>query len=165
MSGGFPQFTYDPRIGVIGRLKRMTPRRGRILFQMTPGTAPASASGMYVGVFQKDSNNYIKVYFSAANTITLAFKDAVASEGTDTWDCTSSLVSGTVYEVKIEYDKTYMKMFVDNTEVASISQDVNFTGNTKPDKYWLGTDASAANGYTSTTFTSPDRLAYIREDA
>ena len=51
MAGGFPEWRYDPRIHQhrAGSCSGLTPRKGRVLFQMTPGTAPASASGMYIG--------------------------------------------------------------------------------------------------------------------
>ena len=67
-------------------------------------------------------------------------------------------------KLKIEYDKTYMKLFIDNIEKINISDTVDFS-TCKPFYYALGTDIDGGNAYTSTTFDKPDRYAYIRDDA
>lgn len=165
MAGGFPEWRYDPRIAQhrAGSCSGLTARRGRILFQMTPGTAPASASSMFIGDWRNKSTHYIKSWFSGASTVTLAFLDLSGSERSTTWDCTGSLASGTAYEMKIEYDRTVMKMYVDGTLVITLSYDVDF-GNAPPDQFTLGTDYLGANAYTSTTYTFPDMKIYDFQD-
>ena len=106
---GFPEWRYDPRNHQqrAGTCSELTPRKGRILFQMTPGTAPASASAMYVGEWSSTNSgfSYFYVYFSGASEITLGVVQKAGGVTSDTWDCTGSLASGTAYEIKIEYDK------------------------------------------------------------
>jgi len=165
MAKGLPEWIYDIRRAdvVAGSVDKLMPRQGVILFQVTPGTAPASASGMYIGAWHNLCANYIKLYFSAADTVTLAYYDLSASERSGTWDCTSSLASGTAYEMKIEYDRTYMKLFVDNALVITLSYDVDF-GNAVPNYFKLGTDIDAANTYTSTTYSLPNMKIYDFQD-
>lgn len=167
MTGGFPEWRYDPRIHQqrAGSCSGLTARRGRILFQCKPGTAPASANGMYIGEWRNLSGtHYILLYFSGASTVTLAYLDLGGSVRTDTWDCTSSLASGTAYEMKIEYNRTFMKLYVDNSLKITISDyDVDF-GSAVPDIFTLGTDYLGANTYTSTTYTLPDMKIYDYQD-
>jgi hypothetical protein len=161
MAGGFPEWRYDPRLSqhAAGSCSGLTARRGRILFQCTPGTAPASASGMYVGQWSNLSANYISLYFSGATEITLKYYDLGASARSDTWTCTGSMASGTAYEIKIEYNRTFMKLYVDNDLKITLSYDVDF-GSAVPDYFTLGTDIDAANTYTSTTYDLADMRIY-----
>jgi len=134
-----------------------------VLFQMTPGTPPASANAMYVGEWANTitaaGNCYFSVHFSGNNEITLTYVDQVAGSTTDTWDCTSSLVSGTAYEMKIEYDKTFMKLYVDNDLKITLSTDIDF-GSAVPNYCTLGTNIIGGATYTSTTFNLADLTIY-----
>ena len=165
MAGGFPEWRYDPRISqhVAGSCSGLTPRKGRVLFQMTPGTAPASANTMYIGEWANvktgAGNCYFSAHFSANNEVTLTYVDQAAGSATDTWDATLSLVSGTVYEMKIEYDKTFMKLYVDNDLKITLNTDIDF-GTAVPNYYTLGTSILAANTYTNTTFNLADLTIY-----
>lgn len=165
MAGGFPEWRYDPRISQhrAGSCSGLTARRGRILFQCTPGTAPASASGMVVGEWRNLSANYIILYFSGATEIGLNFLDLGGSVRSGTWTCTGSMASGTTYEIKIEYDRTFMKLYVDNSLEMTISNDVDF-GSAVPDYYKLGTDIDGSNTYTSTTYDLADMKIYDYQD-
>ena len=164
---GFPEWRYDPRISQhrAGTCSGLTARRGRILFQMTPGTAPAAAADMYIGDWSNlacPNASYIVVYFAGANSVRMSYLDP-AGGATDTWDCTGSLASGTAYEMKIEYDRTFIKLYVDNTLVLTINNDINF-GNAVPNCFALGTDIDGANAYTSTTYNLPDMKIYDYQD-
>ena len=158
------EWRYDPTTKNPGEISELGPRQGRILFNMAPGTDEGAANGMYVCAFHAksaSSTSYIKVYFSANNEITLAFMDEKGSEQTDTWDCTGALAhDGTTYDVAIDYDRTYMKLYIDNSEVASIDYGIKFGPNAVPDHYTLGTDIDGSNTYTSTTFTVPTMSLY-----
>ena len=161
---GFPEWRYDPRIAQhrAGSCSGLQARKGRILFQMTPGTAPASASSMFVGTWN-GKTNYIKVWFGGATQINIEYYDLSASARGTTWACTGSLASGTAYEIKIEYNRTFMKMYVDNVLKITLSYDVNF-GNDPLTTFTLGTDSLGANTYTSTTYNLPDMKIYDYQD-
>jgi hypothetical protein len=162
MAGGFPEWRYDARNYQqdAGSISELTNRRGRILFKMTPGTDEAAADGMYVGAWHNLSANYIKLYFSGHNTLKLEYYDLSASARSDTWDCSGALDhTGTAYDVKIEYNRTFMKLYVDNTLRITLSYDVDF-GTAVPDYFTLGTDIDAGNAYTSTTYTYPTMNIY-----
>jgi len=169
MAGGFPEWRYDPRISqhVAGSCSGLTPRKGRVLFQMTPGTAPASANGMYIGEWANvktgAGNCYFSAHFSANNEVTLTYVDQVAGSTTGTWDCTASLVSGTAYEMKIEYNKTFMKLYVDNDLKITLSVEVDF-GSSVPNYCTLGTNIVGGAAYTSTTYNLADMKIYDYQD-
>jgi hypothetical protein len=155
------EFLYDERIAEnTGALRKMTRRHGSIFWQMAPGTDEAAANGMYMAAFHYDANVYIKLYFSANNELKMEYKDRNATAYNDTWDCTGALAhDGTTYEMKLEFSPNAMTLFVDNAEVASLTNEVDFSG-CIPDKAYWGTDSAAANAYTSTTFTYPNMSVY-----
>ena len=150
-------FLYDVRIAnEKNSLKKMTSRHGSIYFEMTPGTAPASADGMFLCEFTSIASTsiYAKVYFTAANTITLAYNDGTNS-GSDAADITGSLASGTSYQCRLQYTPTSFTFAIDNTEVCSVSLPVvSFGRDPLVAAYW-GSDSSAGNIYTSTTYDYP----------
>ena len=155
------EFLYDERlVENTGALRKMTRRHGSIVWQMAPGSDENAANGMYMAAFHYDSNAYIKLYFSANNTLTMAYRDRNATVYSDTWDCTGALAhDGTTYEMKLEYLPNSMTLYVDNSEVASLTNSVDFSG-CIPDKAYWGTDSAAANDYTDTTYTRPDMSIY-----
>lgn len=162
MAGIIPEWRYDKRQhqDAAGSISELMPRSGRILFNMNPGTDEAAATGMFVGAWHNKSANYIKLYFSDNNELKLEYYDLAASARSDTWDCTGALdhVSST-YDVKIEYDRTYMKLYIDNVKKITLEYDVDF-GTATPDYFTLGTDIDAANAFTSTTYTYPTMNIY-----
>ena len=155
------EFRYDPRIASEdGALRKMISKHGSIFWQMAPGTDENTANGMYMAAFHYDANVYIKLYFSANNELKMEYKGRDATAHNDTWDCTGALAhDGTTYEMKLEYLPNSMKLYVDNSEVASITSEVDFSGCIPDTAYW-GTDSAAANAYTSTTYTRPDMSIY-----
>lgn len=158
------EWRYDPTTKNPGEISELTDRRGRILFSMAPGTDEAAANGMYVAAFHAtsaSSTSYIKLYFSANNTLKLEYMDKYGTARSDTWDCTSSLAhDGTVYDVKIEYDDDEMVLYIDNVAKVTLSNYVRFGPNAVPNYYTLGTDIDGANAYTSTTYSVPDMTLY-----
>ena len=164
---GFPEWRYDPRIHqhAAGSCSELQARKGRVLFQMTPGTAPASANAMYIGEWSPlhSGFTYFYVHFSAANTVTLGYVDQAGNGTTGDWDATSSLASGTAYEMKIEYDRIYMKLYVDNVLKITLNCDIDF-GSSPPHAFTLGTNSVGGATYTSTTYTYPDMTIYDYQD-
>lgn len=160
----FPEWRYEPWTENPGEISELTDRRGRILFNFAPGTDEAAANGMYVAAFHAksaSSTSYIKLYFSANNTLKLEFMDRAGSARSDTWDCTGALAhDGTTYDAMIEYDNGYMKLWIDNSLKITLSYDVRFGPNAVPDYYTLGTDIAGANAYTSTVYTYPTMAIY-----
>ena len=151
------EFRYDPRIASEnGAVRKMTSRHGDIFWEMTPGTAPASANGMYVAHFLSLRSDaiYISIEFTNANEITLTYADAHGNTDTAVWDCTSSVASGTSYQCRLKYEPRSVDFYIDTVAVASIVGDVDFEGDPLVRAYW-GTDSSAANAYTSTSYSYP----------
>ena len=167
MAGGFPEWRYDPRIHqhAAGTCSGLEPRRGRVLFQMTPGTAPASANALYIGEWANTHSGftYFYLHFSAANTVTLGYVDQAGNLETGDWDATSSLVVGTAYEMKVEYDRTFMKLYVDNALKITLSCDVDF-GSAVPNYFTLGSNTTGGAVYTNTTYTLADMKVYDYQD-
>ena len=155
------EFRYDPRIaGEKGKIQKLTSRHGSIYWKMAPGADENGANGMYMAAFHYDSSVFIKLYFSANNTLTMAYTGKDATARSTTWDCTGLLAhDGTTYEMKLEYTPGSMKLYVDNSEVASLAYDVDFSGCIPDTAYW-GTDSAGANAYTSTTYTYPTMSTY-----
>lgn len=156
------EFLYDPRIASEnGAVRKMTANHGDVYFEMTPGTAPASASGMYVCEFTAIATTgiYAKIYFTAANTLTLAYADGTNS-GSDAYDCTSNLSSGTSYQCKLSYSPTSFTFAIDNVEACSVDGAVvSFGRDPLVCAYW-GTDSAAGNAYTGTTYDYPEMNTY-----
>jgi len=82
------EFKYDTRIVEQGtsRIQKMTANNGDIYFEMKPGTAPASADGMYLCEFLALSSTkaFIRASFTAANTVTLQYTDGKGTSGSGT---------------------------------------------------------------------------------
>lgn len=159
---GKAEFLYDPRIASEnGAIRKMTANHGDVCFEMTPGTAPADANGMYICEFTAIATTaiYAKVYFSGVNTVTLSYADGT-NTGSDAYDSTSNLSSGTSYQCRLAYTPTSFTFAIDNTEVCSVSGAiVNFGRDPLVAAYW-GTDSAAANAYTSTTYDYPTMADY-----
>jgi hypothetical protein len=70
------------------------------------------------------------------------------------------------YEVRIEYDNNWAKVFIDNVERVSIDTwtQINFDGNCIPDNYYLGFSYLGTGQYTKTTFNAPNMKIYDYPD-
>ena len=139
----------------------MGANNGSIYFEMTPGTAPASANGMYIAEFLALSSTtaFARIAFTGASSVTLTYADGKGHTGTGCYNATSGLVSGTSYQCKLSYTPTSMIFYIDNTAVATINGDVDW-GQDPPVRAFWG-DASGGSGtYTSTTYGSPTMDTY-----
>ena len=85
-----------------------------------------------------DSDDYIKLYWSAANTITLN----ITYQGNTIsypWDATGAISAGTTYDFAITYNSTGATLTVDNVEKIHIG-----TGDLS-DNWWLSGGIDSAN--------------------
>lgn len=120
---------------------------GRIRFGYTPRHSAADVAKFgnatsYIVELYGDSNNYIRVYWSAANTITLAFNDG-GGEHTQTWDATGAIMAGTTYQMQIDYNASQMTLSVDGMVKATITTSLSFA--TIPiTAYWGSSQAGAS---------------------
>lgn len=157
------EFRYDPRIveEYPTKIQKMTANNGDIYFEMTPGTAPASADGMYIAEFLALSSTsvFTRISFTAANTVTLQYADGKGTTGSTTYDATSGLGSGTSYQCKLSYTPTSMDLYIDNTSVASIAGDVEWGRDPLVRAYW-GVSSGSSGTYTSTTYSYPTMDTY-----
>lgn len=113
---------------------------GKLRFNHIPRHDAADAvkfgnSSAYIADFYGDASNYIRIYWNAANTITLAFNDG-GGEHTGTWDATGAIAADTTYLFEIEYSGSQMVLSVDGVAKITISQPVSF--GTVPATAYLG---------------------------
>ena len=80
----------------------------------------------YIGEAYQAATNYIRVYWSAANEITLAFNDTGGAH-TQAWDCTGLIAAGTEYDFEVRYSGAQMTLRVDNAIMATISTSIMFS--------------------------------------
>ena len=73
-----------------------------------------------------DADDYIRLYWSAANTITLLYQSDGGGEQSDTWDATGAIAADTTYLIEIEYSSTQMTLSVDGAVKITIAAAVSF---------------------------------------
>ena len=85
-----------------------------------------------------DANNYIRAYWSAANTVTLAFNAQGAGEQTATWDATADWDADVEKLVEIKSNGAQAQLIVAGTVEATIVAACIFTAAFDPstDVYW-----------------------------
>ena len=158
----FGEFRYDDRYGT-SSINKMGANNGSIYFEMTPGTAPASADNMYICEFLALSSTtvFANVAFTGASSITLTYADGKGHTGTGAYNTTSNLTSGTSYQCKLSYTPTSFDFYIDNTAVCSIAGDVDWGQDPPVRAFWGGNSSAGANGvYTSTTYSPPTMDTY-----
>jgi len=153
---------YNYTAGIISGIGN---RVGEIYWEMTPGTAPASANAMYVGewVAVGSTTSFMRVYFSGASSVTLQYADGKGHTGTGALNVTASLASGTSYQCKLYYQPGEIGFVIDNSSTASITiaGDVDWGQDPPVLAYWGGNSSAGANGvYTNTTFSRPTMDTY-----
>ena len=162
------EFKYDDRIVEQGtsRIQKMTANHGDIYFEMTPGTAPASADAMYVAEFLALGSTAlgtvprVNVAFTGASSVTLTYTDGKGNTGSH-GNTAAGLVSGTSYQCKLSYTPTSFVFSVDNAALCSIAGDVDWGRDPPVRAFWGGNSSGGANGvYTSTTFSYPTMDTY-----
>ena len=171
------EFRYDPRIVEYGTsaLSKMTANNGDIYFEMTPGTAEASANNMYVAEFLSlgSTTVFANIAFTNNSSLTLTYADGKGHTGTSAYntDAGSMLVSGTSYQCRLSYTPTSMTFYASPStklgsranvaNLCSIDGDVDWGQDPLVRAFWGGNSSGGANGvYTSTTYDSPTMSEY-----
>lgn len=173
-SNGFPDGKYAPnRAGVVGGITSLEPKMGVAMFSVVPGVDSSAADGMVIADFTNAATSddiFIYLYFIGNDEISLSVCCSAGcywstlSEAGD-WDCSSTpLLAGTKYDIRVEYDKYYIKIFVDNVERLTIPQDIVWSANSMPNEYHLGTDWEGGHAYTNATFDAPTMNIYDYKD-
>jgi len=118
--------TQVPGAGLLGATS------GTVKFRFTPRHAAAIVAKLgvltpYLLHAYGDANNYLAVYWSAANTLKLEYNANGAGVQSGTWDATGAIAAGTTYAVEITYTATGMTLKVDDVTKITITAAVNFT--------------------------------------
>ncbi len=113
------------------------------------GTASDEAM---VAEWYGDASNYIRLYWSAANTLTLAFNDG-GGEHTNTWDATGAIDADTQYELVVDYSASAMTLKVGGVVKITITTALSFA-TTPTTAYWG--QAQTGNKQADATFDEPD---------
>ena len=92
-------------------------------------------SNAYIAEFYGDADDYIRVYWSSANTITLDVTDQGDSD-TGTWDATGAIVAGTDYLMEVQYYPWGAVFRVDSVDRITVTDDSVGFG-TKPTAWYL----------------------------
>ncbi len=105
--------------------------KGEYPFSVKQRTNPAVWCGMgnaaqYWLDHYEDANNYIRVYLSAANTITIAYNAAGAGEVTDTYDATGETWAATEKAIRVKYSGAGAQLYIDNVLAATAAGAVAF---------------------------------------
>ena len=133
---------------ITNRLKRTS---GEIRWRSRPRHAPANlvafveTANAYLIQAYGDATNYISVYGSAANTVTLAFNDGGGAH-TVNWDCTAAWVADEELAWKLEYHPNAMRLWCNSMVVATIIQPVSFA--TIPNTIYFGRSITGDNSDT-----------------
>jgi len=157
------KYLYDPRVveDYSTKISGVGVNNGEIYFEMTPGTAPASANGMYICEFLAPTSTsvFIRLAFSGASSVTLTYADGKGNTSTDSYNVTSTLASGTSYQNRIRWTPGFIDWAVDGTVVADIAADVVWEHEPPTLAYW-GIASGGSGTYTSTTFSYPTTDTY-----
>lgn len=111
----------DGRDSCTQTITELTTTSGSIKFKYTPrhdaGDAvkflesTTATDYAYIAEWYYDATNYIRLYWSAANTITLEY-NMNGTTGSGTWDATGEIVAGTTYTMQIYYTGGSTMFFV-----------------------------------------------------
>lgn len=100
----------DGRDACTQPITEITLTEGSIKFNWTPRHDAADAldfleaTDVYIAEFFGDANDYIALYWNAANTITLAYNLNGGGVVTGIWDATGAIAADTTYAVQIDYE-------------------------------------------------------------
>lgn len=98
----------DGRDTAIQEISSLSDSSGSIKFKYTPRHSAADAlkfievTDAYIAEFVGTATDYIRLYWNAANTITMAYS-MNGTTGSSTWNATGAIVAGTTYDVQIDY--------------------------------------------------------------
>jgi len=143
-SGGIRVDGYDKLVQpTTARLRR---NRGVIRWKALMRHSPANivkfvqvTGAAYLLYAYGDATNYVSVYGSAANTMTLAFNDGGGAHST-TWDCTAAWTANQERAWAVDYDANRMRLWHNGLVVATINEPVNFA--VVPTSLYYGSNAT-----------------------
>jgi len=169
VNNGFIDGKYIPGVGIRGKFHSFGTHRGRAMFSVIPGIHSSLARGMFVCDFwcsNAPDTSYIYLHFSDANELDLQVGDGTRTDHSYGDISAAPMVAGTNYEIRIEYENNWAKVFIDNVEVISIDTwtQINFDGNCIPDNYYLGFSYIGSGEYIKTTFNAPNMKIYDYQD-
>jgi hypothetical protein len=98
-----------------------------------------------------DANNYIRVYATAANQITLEFNDG-GGVHTVNWNCAGAITADTLYQMEVIWGAANMRLLQDSVTVAQIATPINFA--TVPTIVYWGNSQGGNRGGDS-VFSAP----------
>ena len=87
--------------------------------------AEISTRFSYILEMYGNASNYIRLFWSSATEVTLAFNDG-DGEHTGTWDATGAISQDSLYQFQIDYTATEMILSVGGVAKITISEPVNF---------------------------------------
>ncbi|MHA2065288.1 MAG: DUF2341 domain-containing protein, partial [Candidatus Thorarchaeota archaeon] len=99
----------DGRDTLTQTISNLTTTKGTIKFDYTPRHDAADqlafleSTDVYIGEWYGDADDYIQLYWSAANTVTLAYS-INGTTGSDTWNASVNIDAGTTYTFTVAYD-------------------------------------------------------------
>jgi hypothetical protein len=139
-------------------ISNLTATDGHVRFAYTPrhdaadavkfGTASTQAM---IAELYGAADNYIRLYWSAANTITMAFNDG-GGEHTTTYDATGAIAAGTTYQMALNYSAEAMTLDIAGSTVATITTAISFA--TVPTTAYWG-QAQAGTKQADATYAAP----------
>jgi hypothetical protein len=89
-----------------------------------------------------DANNWVDVYWSAANTVTLRTRVG-GVENTNNWDATGLIAAGTTYMGEVIYTAASARLIVDNVTATTVTTAIDLGGS--PVTIYWGSDNNEAN--------------------
>ena len=98
----------DGRDTAIQEISSLSDSSGSIKFKYTPRHSAADAlkfievTDAYIAEFVGTATDYVRLYWNAANSITLAYS-MNGTTGSNTWNATGAIVAGTTYDIQIDY--------------------------------------------------------------
>lgn len=149
----------DGRDTLVQSITGLTTTRGRIRWRYTPRHSAADvekfvdSSPPFVAVFAGDGSNYILVFWSAANTLTLnCLINGVPAEVS--WNATGAIAAGTTYAFELEYTGGgAMTLKIDGTTRITLSAIPAFS--VVPAIAYWGANGGAFQRIADATFAAP----------
>jgi len=111
---------------------RLFPTIGWVRIRCIPRHAGADAlkfgsATPYIAEWYGDVNNYFYIYWSAANTMTLAFKSAGGALQTGNWATAGAILAGGNYLLEVRYDLNNMYLYVNSVLRITVTSPIAFT--------------------------------------
>ena len=91
----------------------------------------------------EDANNYMYVYWSAANTLTLTYNASGGGEQTGNYDATGAWDADATKEVQIVWGASSCVLNIDGSAEITIAQAASFAAMTA--NFYFGSDKDGAN--------------------